>query len=519
MEALEQMITQLAADRLWRLRIEEKETRHLIEAAISLRDWEMHFTLHPSCEEALLRCGLFAHEIPILAKGLVGHEMGHWQVCPFDRDGEYLLMEVITGVVVRKLKGLSAKETDRVCRFLSKLVSDLIVDTVLAWETNGPDYADAQALFMLKEMNLDPSGEGLFRFFTQLNLWLWGAQSRVSSRLLPHLEQETDSALFKKAMKVFPKKALKGHLVSWLRSRANWIDLARKLAAIFIDLLPPPDEMTVWWRPNPFWEVLTVLYEGRTRPIRVAVETEGQVHPETIPLVPLLSVPTDPSVPLAVDDIVWHQTLIQPSPKQAPRLQLYQRRFSIETQVGYAKGSSMLPDLAFCIDSSGSMGFDPHAGKGEYDLLLRAVFGALQFLERNQIALYLRFSVVNFSDETLFSGWRDWGGRERLYQTLFEYQGGRTRLDISQLDRMRQESRGPFALILITDGEIDEWPDVLQHIEKQCQPPKGLILIQIGKESALARRVRKRGFVVHVVKDSHALEGLVLGEVRSQYAN
>jgi len=42
------------------------------------------------------------------------------------------------------------------------------------------------------------------------------------------------------------------------------------------------------------------------------------------------------------------------------------------------------------------MTYDPHAGKGDYDLLLRTIFGVFQWLRDQGMATYLRYAVLNF---------------------------------------------------------------------------------------------------------------------------
>lgn len=319
-----------------------------------------------------------------------------------------------------------------------------------------------------------------------------------------------------RALELFPLGDRSISLEGWLRKKKNWPGLSSGLAGLFCDLISEEECVKTWWRPSPFREILTVLYEGRAAPVRPGLKaSKGNVATATV--APLLVNAVDPLEAPTMDQLVWHRTECLPRKGTRPLLRFQEARTSIHMPMVRAPSQRFLPDLAFLLDSSGSMNYQPYKGKGEYDLLLRTVFGVFQWLRTKGLASFLRYAVLNFSEKTVYSGWLAWQYKDLLNQTLFQYQGGSTSLDPEVLQRLVRDAKRPFTAIMVTDGELDNAEEALECIAGNFQPPRGLILVQIEEESEFARGLRERGFRVHLLENKFALRNLVLGELKERY--
>ncbi len=350
----------------------------------------------------------------------------------------------------------------------------------------------------------------------RLNLILWGNRSDISNRVRESLPKPDFIRDLDIALGIFPDLKQEAYLVSWLKDKNNWGKVATVLTMLFLMHLPKDLDLLRWWRPSPFRDVLTVLYEGRTAPVKLGVrgETAG---PIMWPITPLIWQPVDPLDTPDTGRFEWCETQILPVMNGTPRLQFQQVNENIEVPVMTDQNRSFLPDLAFILDSSGSMGYDPFAGTGEYDLLLRTVFGVFHWLKEQGLATFLKYSALNFSTRTVYSGWKDWINRSDLHQTLFDYQGGKTALDLNVFHRLVQESIRPFTAFMISDGEVKKPGEVVAFVRKNFSPPQGFVLVQVGAMSRLGHGLESHGFKVHVIEDFHDLGGLVLGEIKQRY--
>ncbi|MFC1812344.1 hypothetical protein ACFL03_06590 [Thermodesulfobacteriota bacterium] len=510
-------IRDMARKRYWRLKLTEKPCSSLIKAAISLRDWTLNFQLDPGVKVGLVSCGIGTNEHTVLAKGLVRHEMGHWEVCPFDSEGEFLITEPISRLVRKRFKNKSKKKITACIQLLSNMVADVIVDTVIALSDRKSTYADAQALFFLKELRLDHSFSSFYDLFVRLNLMLWGSRSLVSERIVLNLPDYGNDGFLDGIRGAFPDLHEHDYMVSWLRNRGNWPKLAKVLGLLFLKRISGSHNVPSWWRPSPFRDVLSVLYEGRTDDVRIDTTSEsGSLS--MWPVSSMLCQPVDPIAAPELERLVWPQTLCMPNRNGQHRLLFQQTEINIESPVRYDQTQGFLPDLAFLLDSSGSMGYEPFEGTGEYNLLLRTAFGVFQWLKSKGLAAFLKYAVLNFSSKTDYSGWHNWNRKEILYQTLFNYQGGGTELGLKQLERLVKEAKRPFMALMISDGELDNAEPAEKFVRNHFTPPHGLVLVQIGKISSFARNLRSNGFGVHVLNDCSDLRDLVLGEINQRYA-
>ena len=195
-------------------------------------------------------------------------------------------------------------------------------------------------------------------------------------------------------------------------------------------------------------------------------------------------------------------------------LLLFEKDLPIYEDICAQAASGGLPDLLLIVDSSGSMAWDPVAGNGPYDSLLRAVYSVLQFLEERQKAPYMRFAAINFSNQTVVTSWKDYADIRAIKQSLFKHQGGGTTLDCSAVSAVVNESNSPFLALMATDGQIGNAQAVADTIRKMVDRGHGFVLIQIGTANPMTELVRKLGVPVHLLSNSCELDGLCLEYAR-----
>lgn len=509
-------IETMARENLWRLELREEPLREIVEASIDCRNWTLCFRLDPKASQTLEAMSISGAGQRLLVQGLVQHEVGHWEICPFDSEGQYLMLESISTVVRQKRRKAEPQEIGKLVCHLANIVSDLIVDTVQAWEASSSAYADAQALFFVKELQRNQNLSPLDQVYVALHLALWGERTSYADRCRVEYSSDLLADRVQKALSLFKHREQSHRLAGWLRDHSNWPFLAGKLASLLLDLVESSN--IPHSRPSPFQDVLTVLYQGRAASIELALE--GSVAELAgIPVSPLFTRAVDPLAMPPVERLVWPQTQCTVSNRERPRLQLFQSEVDLEVPIYPVAGRSFLPDLAFLVDSSGSMDYDPYAGKGEYDLVLCTIFGVFHWLVQQGMASFLRYAALNFSTETLYSGWCGWDERTSFHETLFRYQGGETRLDIAIATRMVQESQRAFTAILISDGEIENSAAVAGYVKRHFTPPTGFVMVQMGWMSRLARTLLQQGYEVHLVRNHGQLKDAVLGQVRQRYSS
>jgi len=259
------------------------------------------------------------------------------------------------------------------------------------------------------------------------------------------------------------------------------------------------------------FEALDALY--RSRVTKVEIESEVTRKKGTAFEIAHLSREELGATMPGFSNIDWGATRIAPK----GGLQLYEKKIAITDRTPVTLERGGFPDLLFIIDSSGSMNWDPKAGSGPYDSLLRAVYSVLHFLERHNKAQYMRFAVVNFSGTTVKTPWLLFAELRKVKELLFRHEGGGTTLDCAMVRRIVEASPDRFLCLLVTDAQISNATDVFSTIKAMTDKGHGFVLIQIGRPSPLTQQVQKAGLAAHVIQDHTQLEGLCLDYARKTW--
>jgi hypothetical protein len=177
------------------------------------------------------------------------------------------------------------------------------------------------------------------------------------------------------------------------------------------------------------------------------------------------------------------------------------RETPIRSYTMQAFGVEVPDNWVLLVDSSGSMGSNAYVDAGEkYDVLMRVCYGVARGLAAVAALLRkdLQWGVVNFSSVSTFSGMMDFDRAfgenfNPVKQALLVPQSGGTTLDVEVLKQVEAALRpGRTIYTLITDGKIDNGPDVVQYLAEWSRHARRvLVFIEIGVESQVGKDLRQ----------------------------
>jgi len=173
------------------------------------------------------------------------------------------------------------------------------------------------------------------------------------------------------------------------------------------------------------------------------------------------------------------------------------------------------PNLSIFCDDSGSMGWKPYEGTGEYDAVLIMIYSILNWLKSRPFAASIQYNFTCFSDSTRSSGWIDYYHLNDILPIIFNPEQGGTVLDIEKFTEIINHPKEKV-VILITDGEIRNERQILEVL-KQVRYKIKFLFVQIGRKSKLAKVLDLSGFAVIQIKDISNLSTIVLDFMKKSY--
>ncbi|MGC8676551.1 MAG: vWA domain-containing protein, partial [Candidatus Micrarchaeia archaeon] len=183
-------------------------------------------------------------------------------------------------------------------------------------------------------------------------------------------------------------------------------------------------------------------------------------------------------------------------------------------------------DLLFIVDTSGSMLWSGKALDGfEYDLAVRSVFSILKYLEYTKKAAYLNYGLIQFSNHTLFSGWKDFNHVKELKNALIErYEGGRTTFNPNALYLAASQKSDKFLAILISDTWIYNNTETIEAFKNVMREGNDVAILQIGgfakftgNLEPLSVELARSGATVRLLTDPSDLVELSLRITKDRY--
>ena len=193
----------------------------------------------------------------------------------------------------------------------------------------------------------------------------------------------------------------------------------------------------------------------------------------------------------------------------------------------------ILPNMLFVVDSSLSMGWEigrihdngiidyeqvrrTVLNNSSYDFLIRTVYSILEYLDKENLLSSMSIGLLNFSDVTIWSGWKRGDKIEDVKKLLFSYQNGGTTLETEPLRRIYSASRQPIISIFVSDGDITNADDVFVSFFRtwRSQP---FIFVKIGnRDSNLSQRIKNAGLPVVNIMNAKDLEDILITFTKSQ---
>ncbi len=567
--ALRRFVTAWSRRNRCRLRLDWAPTWALVSGAQNGRSQEILLTVDPEGDEVLAAeqgCAL-AEAVPVLlslVEFACRHERGHWTHCPQEQRWGYQVEEGVTRGLAEKLG--PGQVSEPAVQELTHLFCDLVTDLCEAAEPGeGPGFLEGRALGCLRQWRaLGPSdvttrvrlcllarvlfpGPSEEPFRTSLAAateeWLGRQDAKTRAAIGRAAKVFRPTPFRKKRVRAARLGGLDPEARKGLEDRGSWNGKARQVARALADWFrptgadsacatgaslgpvsgrvapydgegpgPPPSlelaEAEFRWRDH--------LYQARGDRVGLGLAPElgrGRVE---VPYAWLQARRLAQEESAPASDLWWSRTLLVPSGPTGQELWFYRKEQPLSLSLPGGPPLPQLPHLAFVVDASRSMDWEPERGAGPYDLVLRTLYGLWRSLEGSLLADRLHYAALTFSSRTCFSGWHPWHDLDPVKRTLLRWEGKHTYLDVRQLDRLAEEAPGPFAVFLITDAAFEErrnGQEVLRKLLEWHRAGRQVVFVQLGGEGRLFQRLREEGVSCHRLDRRQNLEGLVLGQV------
>jgi hypothetical protein len=615
-DQLTQKIEKALADSEWSryyFHLKEEETDHLLEAAVDKDTWDIEVKVDPKLRKKLPSIvreyckavkqyftSLF-EKIPdeqliediILSSA--NHEIGHWEICPFDRD---YYADILAGTQAGlKDGGLKPEDTEDLQYRVSNMFMDVIDNVVNCIQSKDPaKYKQGIGLFYLKEgmlaliQNPTQGFSAAYALFASTQMKMC-ADNEEFLYLAERFYQGTDLAqLTAKALDIFLDgkikitslkdiqkyktriaEELQKHIerdkkgkvidVVWRRKAYEFAKLIAPLMKDMQEYVPESAYSQKAKQDKGFRRDVTKRqlkrkglgkpkgkkpgksdkyspgsgYSKARIPTPQEVREYDQLYKQradkilleyirgnrddkkfVVDFLAKSRINEDDSIDLETID--WPSTMpIKRKDKVSTGVWLFRSELPLEIITPGTVTAGGLPDLCFIVDTSGSMDWSPEAGKGKYDLLLRAVYSVFNYLEYTRRAYSINYAVINFSDATRFSGWYDYYNLNKIKRELFTHQDGGTTLDPLKVQQMMDQAKDRFAVIMVSDGAISGAETLVQHFTHLIANGNDYSLIQIGGHSQFSKLMKANGAEVHVLRSASKIPGITLGKARQVY--
>ncbi len=179
------------------------------------------------------------------------------------------------------------------------------------------------------------------------------------------------------------------------------------------------------------------------------------------------------------------------------------------------------PDLLIVLDSSGSMNWNPNGTsdeqRGEYDIASVAAFAAAHFA----FSRGCKVAVLNFSDVAIACDWTS--QYAMVEETILQYQGGGTEIPLIPLRRLARNADRHVLVLLITDFGINNFKPAIRAFLEIAEEGHMVTGFFIGAECGAFEQdprfgeLRERGISFYPVMKVKELIGLVIEEIKHFY--
>jgi len=165
-------------------------------------------------------------------------------------------------------------------------------------------------------------------------------------------------------------------------------------------------------------------------------------------------------------------------------------------------------DLLLVVDTSGSMSDSVDSNSRLHQAIL-ASFGFIKFFEEKKG----KISLINFSSNVLFCNWtKDY---DKVKDTLIEPQGGGTNFPINKLTELTVLKKEGSVVVIITDGDIQNWQTTLTLLTELCNLDNDVFLFLMDNKNAVNRysELRNVGGFVEFASNVNDIRNVVFNQI------
>ena len=165
-------------------------------------------------------------------------------------------------------------------------------------------------------------------------------------------------------------------------------------------------------------------------------------------------------------------------------------------------------DLLLVVDTSGSMGNYMNSASRLHQAIL-ASFGFIKFFEEKKG----KIALINFSSSPIVCDWtKDY---DKVKDTLIEHQGGGTNFPINKLTELTEQKKEGSVVIIITDGDIQNWQTTLTLLTELCNLDNDVFLFLMDNKNAVNRysELRNVGGFVEFASTVNDIRNVVFNQI------
>ncbi len=492
------------------------------------------------------------------------HEMNHWRICP----GDIVYLEMIMDSVSKGLEdgGLKKVNIPAITPYVANFFSDIIINSIASTNkdyTEGFFLAYGHRLDVIsKKANTFFSSKNssdsqiIFEIFCDVQAKIFG--NTKNERQIVEVESVSYDKVkdyvvnllsilssFKQTNEIYSKKIddkNMNELLSRFKEESEWAPMAYGVAKLLAPLLNSVDDEDLEdicplsgpikefveskdYRKKVIetgigkgsglkyikkFESYDEQYKKKARTI--VIEPEGKS--EERQSLTVFKMGASEANKNSLSSIYWPRTIIVGNQLLLNQKPLpFNMNFECNTLVGN------MQDILFIVDTSRSMGWSGEPfDNSKYDLSLQSFYSMIDYLEKVKKASFLNYGLIQFSDNTTWSGWRSYYELSSIKRNLFEgYEGNGTVLDPKILDETLKTKRDKFMAVMISDGEIMNSDEALKSCNEIITEGNEFILLQIASRDNFANKIEESGGMVVNIDNPNDLVGLVLSATKRKY--
>jgi len=215
------------------------------------------------------------------------------------------------------------------------------------------------------------------------------------------------------------------------------------------------------------------------------------------------------SEPISLDEfdhrnIEWSSTRCIKDIKGRKNIKIFKRNLNLDMEFdGPEISPGGIPDIAFVFDSSSSMEFKPNEGIGEYHFAVLAFYSILHDLEQKNLAHIINYSAINFSEKTIYSGWKEYSEINYIKKAIFDYQGSYTKLDPNVLSDLRTGRKSSFIVFMLSDLGFNFKNNenlVYDQMILMSKLGVGFFIFQLGGVNSFSTRLMRDGIPIYNIR-------------------